>query len=529
MIPPDPDPLAARLELRHVSKRVVDVWACDRVDLTLRRGEIHALLGDHGAGKSTLGKIVCGLAKPDGGVAIWEGRRCQFFGPREARRLGIGAVLRPFALVEALTVAENLALAAGWRESLAALVARGCAVADAYSLVVQPNRPVHCLSSAERQQVEIVRWLMGSPKLLVLDEPTSGLTPQEAERLFALLLRLRSEGCTCLYITHRLAEVVAICDRATVLRGGRVVGLYEPWRVASEHLAELMVGRIPEVIDRPRADRSSDPPRLQVRDLSTDDGRPFAVSLQKIGFEVAAGEILGIAGLEGNGQAELIAALGGALPPAIAVGIAADAVQIDGTPAGQLDAGARRSLGLAVIPAERFGCGVVATLSLAGNALLTAPRAAVASVVPGFLNLRALRRRTEQILKDAQVAAPGTGVPAGSLSGSDRQRFIVGREVVRTPRVMIVASPTASIDAAAAAAVEQALIDLAAGGAAVVVLSQDLDELFSLCDRIAVIRLGRLSRARPCSGWTPTQVGTLMTAGPEQVVAVDRRVGTGHA
>ena len=493
-----------RLQLSGISKRYAATQANAGIDLAVAPGEIHALLGENGAGKSTLVKIICGLVQPDEGTIAWDGEARPVMDPDAARRLGISMVFQHFSLFETLTVAENVALGLRTRERLPALSARIAAVASRYGLAIDPGRHVHHLSVGERQRVEIVRCLLQQPRLLVMDEPTSVLTPHEVDGLFATLRRLAAEGCSILYISHKLEEIAALCERATVLRAGRVVARCDPRTETKERMAERMVGRAVPGARRPgcRAGAAAGGVRLAVNGLSLPAADPFGTSLRAVSFELRAGEILGVAGVAGNGQKELLAALAGERPAAAA------AIRLGGAPVGRLGPSARRRLGLAFVPEERLGRGAVAELDLAENALLTGHGAGM--VRRGFVRRRAVRDRASRVLERFGVVAAGVDAAAGSLSGGNMQKFIVGREVAFRPTVLLASHPTWGVDVGASVAIRQALIDLAAEGAGVLVVSEDLAELFEICDRIAVLCAGRLAAARPVPDLTTGAVGQAM-------------------
>lgn len=501
------DPPPPRLALRQVVKRFPGCLANDRVDLAVAAGEIHALLGENGAGKSTLVKMIYGALHPDSGSIHWEGRAVFVDSPQTARRLGVGMVFQHFSLFDTLTAAENIALGLDSREPMAAISRRIRDVCERYGLALEPERPVHTLSVGERQRVEIVRCLMQKPRLLIMDEPTSVLTPQEADRLFEVLRRLAAEGCAVLYISHKLDEIRALCSRATVLRAGRVVGNCDPRTETARSLAEMMIGASLPPTRRPPAEAAAAndaAPRLEIRRLSTLEGDdPFATCLKDVSLQVRAGEILGIAGVAGNGQAELLSALSGETLSA------PDCVLIDGKPAGALGPRRRRDLGMGFVPEERLGRGAAPELSLAENALLSA-HARLGMVRRGLIRGGKARAFAERVIDVFNVAAHGHHAEARSLSGGNLQKFIIGREVLQNPRLLVVGQPTWGVDAGAAAAIHQALIELARGGAAVLVVSQDLDELFTLSDRIAVLFHGRLSPAWPAHQTSVDEIGLAM-------------------
>ncbi len=493
-----------RLELRGISKAYPGgVLANDDVGVAVMPGEIHALLGENGAGKSTLVKIIYGVLQADAGSIRWNGREVTIASPKEARRLGIGMVFQHFSLFEAMTVLENIALGVDDAGDLRALSARIVDVSEAYGLPLDPRRHVHTLSVGERQRIEIVRCLLQNPQLLIMDEPTSVLTPQEVERLFATLRQLAAEGCSILYISHKLEEIKALCQRATILRQGRVVAECDPQRETARSMAELMIGSQLAGVSHERK-RAVGEPRLAVDDLSLAADQPFGTDLRSIAFEVGGGEIFGIAGLAGNGQTELFAALSGERRM-----LQAAAIRIDGRPAGSLDAKARRDLGLACVPEERDGHGAVADMTLVENALLSGYRRM--NLVAGCLiRSGAASRYAAAIVERFRVVASSIEATASSLSGGNLQKFVVGREILQTPGVLVAAQPTWGVDAGAAAAIHQALVDLAANGTAVLVISQDLDELLTLTDRLAVINEGVLSPALVTHQASIEEIGLLM-------------------
>ncbi len=491
-----------RLELRGISKTYGTTRANIGIDLVVQPGEIHALLGENGAGKSTLVKIIYGLVKPDEGEILWEGAPVSIADPNAARAMGVGMVFQHFSLFEALTVAENIALGLGNKQHPRALAPRIREVAVRYGLVVDPQRHIHHLSVGERQRVEIVRCLLAEPTLLILDEPTSVLTPQEAEGLFVMLRRLAAEGCSVLYISHKLEEIKALCEAATVLRAGRLSGHCDPRQESPAAMAELMIGATLPQCGRTTA-ATTGASCLVVNDLSLPSDEPFGTDLHRVSLDVRAGEIVGIAGVSGNGQKELLAALSGErLAPR------ADSVVIVGQPAGRVGAAGRRRIGLAFVPEERLGRGAVAEMSLAENALLTGASSAI--VRHGFIRFPALRTFARSILAEFRVLATGIEATAGSLSGGNMQKFIIGREIGAAPRVLLAAHPTWGVDIGAALAIRQQIIALSDSGVGVLIVSEDLAELFEICDRIAVLSGGRLSTPKPPATTTLEEVGLLM-------------------
>ncbi|HLG79920.1 MAG TPA: ABC transporter ATP-binding protein [Bradyrhizobium sp.] len=495
------------LQTKGLTKRYGDFLANDAIDIEICPHEIHALLGENGAGKSTLVKMIYGLIQPSDGEMLWLGEKMVLSGPSEARARGIGMVFQHFSLFDNLTVAENVALGLDGRESFKDMSKRLTQVSADYGLPLDPKREVWQLSVGERQRIEIVRALMQDPKFLILDEPTAVLTPQEADQLFIVLNRLKEEGRAILYISHKLEEVKRLCDTATILRGGRKIATCNPKQETAASLARMMVGSdIKEV--KPPAGRKTTIPRLLVNDLSLEPDDPHGVRLKGISFELKGGEILGIAGVAGNGQDELFAALSGerrAKDPGTVV--------IEGIAAGHLTITQRRKLGAAFVPEERLGHGTAPRMKLSENALLTG-HAASGMVRRGFVNTAATLATVDRATETFDVRKAKRDPEAASLSGGNLQKFVVGREILRNPGVLVVSQPTWGVDAGAAAVIRQALLDLAGNGAAVLVTSQDLDELTEIADRIAVMFHGTLSASLPTAEATREKLGLLMGGSP---------------
>ena len=490
-----------QLDLRGITKQYPGTLANDRIDLTIMPGEVHALLGENGAGKSTLVKIIYGVVKADAGDMTWEGKPLKVGNPAQARRLGIGMVFQHFNLFDTLTVAENIALCVENAGELAALEERVRSISDRYGLPIDPRRHVHTLSVGERQRVEIIRCLLQDPRLLIMDEPTSVLTPQEVEKLFETLRRLAGEGCSILYISHKLDEIKALCERATVLRGGKVTATCDPRQETPKSLAEMMIGsELP--VTRSEGGEGGDV-CLEIDGLSLASDDPFGTELEEIHLNVHSGEIVGIAGVAGNGQKELLQVLSGERRAEHA-----DHVRIDGVAAGHLPPGTRRRRGLAFVPEERLGRGAVPEMSMADNTLLTAHQKDM--VKSGFIDFARIEEYAKTVVDDFNVVCAGTHAEARSLSGGNLQKFIIGREMLLGPKLLILAHPTWGVDVGAATAIRQAVIDLRSKGAAVLVVSEDLEELFEICDRIAVISNGRLSPAKRTGDTNVEEVGRWM-------------------
>ncbi|MBS1301232.1 ABC transporter ATP-binding protein [Loktanella sp. SALINAS62] len=498
------------LTLEGLTKAYPGVVANRDVSFDIGKGEIHALLGENGAGKSTLVKTIYGLVKPDSGHMTLDGRRFAPDDPAAARRAGVGMVFQHFSLFDALTVAENIVLGMDAPPSPRAIAAEVRRVSDLYGLPLDPDRTVGDLSAGERQRVEIIRCLLQDPRLLIMDEPTSVLTPQEVDILFTTLRKLSGEGTAILYISHKLSEIAALCEAATVLRLGAVVATCDPRTTAPRDMAELMVG---QVLQSPvRAARPAGRMALELRGLSARAPHRFGTALRDITVAVRAGEVLGIGGVAGNGQDELVAALSGEMP------VAADMVWFNGSPVGSDPVNTRRANGLLCAPEERLGHAAAPDMTLTENALLTGvTRKGLAR--RGFLRWPQARHFAQEIIAGFDVRTPGPENTARSLSGGNLQKFVIGREIMQDPQVFVVNQPTWGVDAAAAAAIRQALLTLADNGAAVIVISQDLDELMEISDRFCALTEGRLSEPRPARGLTVDQIGMMLGGAHDMEVA----------
>jgi ABC-type uncharacterized transport system ATPase subunit len=499
---------APLLSVAKLTKHFGKFTACNAIDLDIGKGEIHALLGENGAGKSTLVKMLFGVLAPSSGQISWNGTPVSIPSPSAARSTGIGMVFQHFSLFEALTVAENIALSMDPKVSIKEIAIEAEALSKAYGLPLDPHAHVADLSVGERQRIEIVRALLQNPQLIILDEPTSVLTPQEADRLFETLNKLRSEGRSVLYISHRLEEVQRICDRATVLRHGKVTGACDPKAETPASLARMMVGSDVAAVSRSESGQLGSA-QLEVSQLSAASKTPFAVALKSINLTVRAGEILAIAGIAGNGQSELFDVLSGECPVP-----QNDAVKIRGNSVGHSGINARRKLGAGFVPEERHGHAAVSTMSLSDNLLLARSSSDAKAFLGGgflrFIRHDAIGAATKRICDVMDVRKSGDDPAAGSLSGGNLQKFIVGRELDREPSLLVVNQPTWGVDAGAASRIRQALVDLAKSGSAVVIISQDLDEIFEVATNIAVICDGVLSDASPSSDMTLEQIGLLM-------------------
>ncbi|MVO18349.1 ATP-binding cassette domain-containing protein [Parasedimentitalea huanghaiensis] len=500
------------LSLQGLTKAYPGVVANDTVTFDIGEGEVHALLGENGAGKSTLVKMIYGLVKPDSGQMLLRGQPYAPPEPRAARGDGIAMVFQHFSLFDALNVSENIALGMENPPPMKDLATRIREVSEAYGLPLDPYRTVGDLSAGERQRVEIIRCLLQDPKLLIMDEPTSVLTPQEVEILFQTLQKLRSEGTSILYISHKLEEIRTLCDHATILRLGKNVGECTPAETSARDMAELMVGSTLHTPER--SGREFGAAAMDVSGLSVPSPSAFGTALKNVHLTVRKGEVLGIGGVAGNGQDELLNVLSGETVTE------ADAVKLNGEAIGQLGPVARRRLGVLAAPEERLGHAAAPDMSLTENAMLTGSVRQNLET-NGFLNWGAAKEFAETVIKSFDVRTPGPENAARSLSGGNLQKFVIGREVLQDPDVLVVNQPTWGVDAAAAADIRQSLLDLAAKGAAVICISQDLDELMEISDSFAALNEGRLSAPRPAAGLTVDEIGLMLGGAHGMEVAHD--------
>ncbi|HWJ86813.1 MAG TPA: ABC transporter ATP-binding protein [Pelagibacterium sp.] len=498
-----PEPI---LVLKGLTKSFGSFKANDAVDLEIFPGEIHALLGENGAGKSTFVKMLYGALQPDAGEIIWRGQPVTIPSPAHARQLGIGMVFQHFSLFDALTVAENVAVALPGDQPLRTVAAELESVSREYGLPLKANAHVHDLSVGERQRIEIVRCLLGHPDVVIMDEPTSVLTPQEVEDLFAVLRKLASEGKAILYISHKLEEVRALCERATILRHGKVVGTCIPRDETAASIARMMVGADIHQIRPARARPVSAEPLLSVSGLSVEARDIFGTPLKDVSLDIYPGEIVGIAGIAGNGQSELFDAISGER-----LSDRPEQVKLFGRNVGHDGISARRSMGAVFISEERLGHATVPSLPLSENVILTRYRVNSGLRSGFFLNRGRARILLDSITSRLDVRKSASDPAAQALSGGNLQKFIIGREVLEDPKVIVVNQPTWGVDAGSAARIRQTLVDLAAGGAAILVISQDLDELFEFTDRLAAMAGGRLSAFEPVAETNRNAIGLKMS------------------
>jgi len=499
------------LELRNITKRFGDVLANDNVNIVVKPGTIHAIVGENGAGKSTAMRIAYGFYKADEGEILIDGHVHSIESPHDAIALGIGMVHQHFMLVDTMTVAENIVLGAEPGSGVALDLAKASVeirrLSEEFKLAVNPNAVIEHLSVGQQQRVELLKALYRHARLLILDEPTAVLTPQEVDEFFSILRRMREQGKTVVIITHKLAEVLAISDEVTVMRDGRVVGRLQTKETNAAELARLMVGR--EVllrVEKPDANPGS--AELSVRDLSV-TARGGAKSVDNVSFEVRKGEILGIAGVEGNGQAELIEALAGLINPSQLSG----KILFEDRDITHEGARLRRELGIAHIPEDRHRRGLLLEFDLAENSILGVHYRKPIVAYAGFLDNEAIRKRANEIIQGFDVRPANPELPARSLSGGNQQKLIIGREFKVDPKVLLVSQPTRGVDIGAIEFIHRKLVALRDSGCAVLLVSAELEEVTSLSDRLLIIHKGRIVGEVDPKVATIEEIGLLMTRG----------------
>jgi simple sugar transport system ATP-binding protein len=497
-------PTFTSLTMQGITKRCPGVVANDNVSFDVQAGEIHALLGENGAGKSTLMKILYGLYQPDEGEILLNDQPVKIHSPNDSISLGIGMIHQHFMLVDNLTVAENVALGLpgkGIALDLAEVEQKIRVLGERYRLNVAPTAIVGELAVGQQQRVEIIKALYRGAALLVLDEPTAVLTPQEADDLFVILRQMAAEGHGLIFISHKLREILALTDRVTVLRAGKLIGTRPTAGATRADLARMMVGREVTLEPPPRTSTIG-AARLKVEQLSATDGAGASL-LREISFTLHAGEVLGIAGVSGNGQRPLAEAVTGLRP------LSGGVITLNGQDITHLGPSGRIRAGIAYVPEERMHDGVVKDFSVAENTILrTYNRRPAANGI--FLDFTRIFTRAVEMVKSFAVKTPTIQTPIKNLSGGNIQKLILARELAEAPVVLIAAQPTRGVDIGASEAIHQRLLMQRDSGTAVLLISEDLDEIFALADRIAVMFAGRLVGILPRASATAEQVGLLM-------------------
>lgn len=487
-----------RLSLRDITKRYPGITANDHISMEVAPGEVLAVLGENGAGKSTLMKIIYGATRPDEGEVAFDGKPLSVSSPAQARALGIAMVHQHFALFDTLTAAENVQLGLTESMSIADVSKKIRELGERYGLEVDPAAVVMELSMGERQRIEIIRALMTHPKLLILDEPTSVLTPQAVRKLFGTLHQLAREGVSILFISHKLDEIRELADRCVVLRAGRIVASVNPKTESEDSLARLMIGKEPPVVRA--AQKTPGEVIFELKGVTT-PGTERVCGTENVTLSARKGEIIGIAGISGNGQARLMAVASGGYRTA------PELVTLYGKPIGHLDTKARRIAGLRYVPEQRLDHAAVPELSLVANTYLTGDNL----FRGGFILAEKGRAFAKKIIERFHVKTSSPQQHAGSLSGGNLQKYIMGREILSLPHVLLVSQPTWGVDVGAAAVIRNALMRLRDDGAAVIVVSEEIDELFEISDRIAVMYRGALSPAVPKDRISIEEVGRWMS------------------
>jgi simple sugar transport system ATP-binding protein len=503
-----PAPPEVVLEARGITKRFPGVLANDQVDFDLRRGEVHCVLGENGAGKTTLMNVIFGLYQPDAGELRVDGERVEFHSSADAIAHGIGMVHQHFQLVQVFTVAENVILGEEIRKGavldLDEARRRIAELADRYGLNVDPNAKIEDLSVGQQQRVELLKALYRNADILILDEPTAVLTPGEVDEFFGVVRSLTDQGKSIVFITHKLREVLAVADRITVLRNGRVVGSADPDEATQASLATLMVGReiILSIEKEPARPGEA---RLRVHDLTVADERGV-LAVSGLGFEVREGEIFGLAGVEGNGQRELVEAIAGMRK------VAAGMIELDGTDLTDMTPRQVDEMGVGHVPEDRNKHGIVGSFTIADNLVLNT-YARAPFVRRRIRQLRAIDAQARDLVQRYDVRTPGIHVPVSNLSGGNQQKVIIARELSGDPRLLIVAQPTRGLDVGSIEFIHRRIVEMRDAGTAVLLVSAELDEIFTLADRIGVLFRGRLVGEFPRAEATRDTVGLLMASG----------------
>ena len=496
------------LEIRNLNKKFDDFLANDDISLRIGEGEIHALLGENGAGKSTLVKCLYGVVEPTSGKIIIDNKHVNIKTPKEARSLGIGMVFQHFSLFPALTVSENILISLDEKTQKKELEKRISLTAKQWGLPIEPTKKVSELSVGEQQRVEIIRCLLQNPKLLIMDEPTSVLSPQEISQLFIVLKKLAKSGCSILYISHKLNEIKQIASRVTILRGGKVISSTNTSEISTNSMAEKMIGKKVKKITKDFKKHSSkNLIALRIQNLNRPKLSQFNTALENINFDVKFGEIFGIAGVAGNGQVELMNALSGE--------ISGDQNEMlfENKKIGNTDIKFRRSLGIEFVPEERNGHATVPDITLTENTFLTfynhysKNKGYVHNI---FLNSNLSIDDASSIIDDNDVRCPYQNPLANQLSGGNLQKFIIGRSLKANPKVLIISQPTWGVDIGAANEIKHKLLQLAKNGKAIILISQDLDEIFEISNKISVINNGSLSVPKETSKISSSEIGVLM-------------------
>ncbi len=499
---------AYAIELKNITKRFGKVVANDKVNMSVKRGEILSVLGENGSGKTTLMNMISGIYYPDEGQILVNGKEVTICSPKDSFALGIGMIHQHFKLVDVLTAAENIILGLPGKEILdmKSVHSRIRQLTEKYGFELDPEQKIYTMSVSQKQTVEIVKLLYRGVDILILDEPTAVLTPQETEKLFAVLRNMRAAGHSIIIITHKLHEVLTLSDRVAVLRKGQYIGTVQTSEATEESLTEMMVGKKVSLnIERP--DPVNPEKRLEVSDI-TCVNKEGVTTLDHVSFQLSSGEILGIAGIAGSGQRELLESIAG-LQPMISGSITYYPPEGGSENLAGMSTAEIRRLGikLSFVPEDRLGMGLVGAMGMTGNMMLRGYRNG-RSV---FTDRRTPKELAEHIIKELEVVTPGVNTPVRKLSGGNVQKVLVGREIATNPRVLMVAYPVRGLDINSSYTIYHLLNEQKKQGAAVICVGEDLDVLLELCDRILVLCGGRVSGIVDGRTATKEQVGLMMT------------------
>jgi simple sugar transport system ATP-binding protein len=498
------------LELKNITKTFGDVVANDNVSIHVKKGTIHAIVGENGAGKSTIMRIAYGFYSEDSGEIIVDGKQVEINNPHDAINLGIGMVHQHFMLVDTMTVAENIILGAE-TGSIANLDLEKAnedilALSNELKLGINPRAMIEDLSVGQQQRVELLKALYRDARFLILDEPTAVLTPHETEDFFGILRRMKKQGKTIVIITHKLDEVIAISDEVTVMRDGKSVGFLQTEGTTQADLAKLIVGR--EVLLKVEKEKAHPKePVLAIYDYKIRGKHGVAVN--NVSFDVHAGEIVGIAGVEGNGQTEIIEAIAGLIPAKDQSGI----MNFEGTDIAKRSARERKELGIGHIPEDRLKRGLLLNSDLSENSILGVHYRPPAATSIGILDSAGIKERTMEIINDFDVRPPNPNLTAKSLSGGNQQKLIIGREFELNPKLLLVSQPTRGVDIGAIEFIHRKLIELRDAGTAVLLVSAELEEVMALADRLIVFREGEIVGEVDPTETTAEEIGLMMTGG----------------
>lgn len=490
------------LKLENICKSYDSLKANYQVNLNIKHNSIHALLGENGAGKSTLINVIYGLIVKDEGDIFWQGKKIDIESPIQARKIGIGIVLQHFALFDALTVLENIALGVGYKGKPFKLKEKIITISKNYKIAVEPDDLMSNLTIGAKQRVEIIRCLLQQPKLLILDEPTSVLTPMESKNLFKTLIKLKNDGCSVLFISHKLDEVKQICDEATILRQGLLVAQSVDLKNTKiTKIAKMMVGSEIGSYAK-RSENIATKTILKVSNYTIEGYGKYPVLINNL--KLKSGKILGIAGISGNGQNVLMSFLAGEILSK------KETIKYHNKYIGDWSVSKRNQAGILFVPTERLGRSAVTQMNLLENSLLSISNISK-YIKKSLLRYSQLHIFSKKIIKEFNVKTKNNKVLASNLSGGNLQKFIVGRAILQNPQVLLIENPTWGVDINSAVFIRNSIMSLRDKGVAILVASEDLDELFTICDEIAVISAGKITKSHKLKDLNFEKIGVMMT------------------